>query len=170
MAFLGALGAGIIGDLMGNSANKATIANQDNQQASAQAYAAAQQAKARQQQQQALMQALQMQQQYQQANPAPINQMGPIQGPPQQQAPQSFGGGVASPQGGPPQMPGQQQNLQGAMQQQRPPMPQMQQQPPPQQPQQQPQPQQFQRLQQLYPMVQQMLRSSQPGMRSGGAM
>jgi hypothetical protein len=152
MAFLAPIAAAGIGYLGQQQANNASINAQQNAQNQAQAFQQQQLGNAKNYQQQALQQALQNLAQYQQQNPAPISQLGAIQQPGQAQGQpqQSFGGGVAQmqpPDGMQrPQMP--QQNLQGAMQG-----------PPPgamQQPQ-QPQGEQFPRLQQLYPLMQQML-------------
>ena len=168
---LGSLVSGGLGFLGQQNANNQSVNAQQNAQNQAQTFQQNQLGQAKNYQQQALQQALQNLAQYQQQNPAPISQLGGIQmpgagggqniGQPQQ----SFGGGVAQmqPPGGMqrPQMP--QQNLQGAMQG-----------PPPgamQQPQ-QPPAQQFQRLQQLYPLMQQMLAGnrsqSMPQARSQG--
>ena len=154
MAFLGPLISGALGYFGQQNANNQSTNAQQNAQNQAQTFQQNQLGQAKNYQQQALQQALQNLAQYQQQNPAPIQQLGAIQQPGQAQGQpqQSFGGGqVSAPP--PPQMGGQQQrmpqqNLQGAMQG-----------PPPGamgQPQ-QPPAQQFQRLQQLYPLMQQML-------------
>ena len=171
MSFLAGLAPALLGFLGQQQSNAQTGNAQSAAQQQAQQYAQGQNQLAQQYSGQGLQQALQNLGQYQKQNPAPVNQLGAIGmpgaaggqalGTPQQ----SFGGGQVGgptqgmvpgmPPGGGMRPPGQppqqmpQQNLQGAMQQ------------PPQQPQ-QPQ-QQFGRLQQLYPLMQQMLSAGQGG-------
>lgn len=169
MAFLGGLASGLLGMFGQQQANSQTTAAQQQAQQQAQQFQAGQTTQAKQYQQQMLQQALQNLAQYQQQNPSPISQLGGIQGPPQGGAQASFGGGQVGSNPTQPGMPmrqpmqgGAPQNLQGAIQQpQQPPQPQA----PPQQ--------NTQRLQQLYPIVQQMLssqsqRTPQPMARAGG--
>ena len=173
MAFLAPLAASALGYFGQQQANAQTANAQSSAQQQAQQYAQGQNQMAQQYSGQGLQQALQNLGQYQKQNPAPVNQLGAIGmpgaaggqalGTPQQ----SFGGGQVGgptqgmvpgmPPGGGMRPPGQpqqqmpQQNLQGAMAQ------------PQGQSQGQPQAQQFQRLQQLYPLMQQMLAAGQGG-------
>jgi hypothetical protein len=180
---LGGLVSGGLGMLGMNQANSATINAQNQAQQNAANTAANSTAAAKQSQQQALQQALSNLAQYQQSNPSPISQLGAIQGPSQSGAQQSFGGGVQGSQA--PQQQQQMQMPQGMQRQQPQQMPQQQpqqnlqgavagQSPGTNQPPQQPPGQDFSRLQQLSPLVQQMLqgqRTPQPmGRSSGGAM